>query len=663
MKILLLLLFIAYAGAATAQTSPDSVYASYPSYTGTDLGLTYSGNTVRVRVWAPTADALTLRIYAQGMGGAARETHEMKKAEGGTWVLELSAMTQGFYSVQATIKGEKKAEVAEPYAHAVGLNGRRAAFVDPSFVSPPDWQNDKRPALKQATDIIIGELHVRDLSTSPNSGIVNKGKYIAFTETGTKGPKGVATGIDHLRELGLTHVHLLPTNDFASLDESPNPTGPLFNWGYDPLNYTVPEGSYATAAGDPKVRIREFKRMAQALHDNGIRLVLDVVYNHVSDAGSSAFEQLVPGYYFRHNANGSLSNASGCGNEVASERPMVRKLIVESVAYWAQQYHVDGFRFDLMGALDLETMRAVRKAVDAIDPSIFLYGEGWTAGGSPLSDKLRAIKANTHQLDRVAAFSDELRDGVKGHYARHEETGFAGGRPGLEESVKFGIVGATRHRQIDYTKVNASNAPWANQPGQCINYVACHDDMVLWDKINASTPGMTEEERVKVDLLSNTIVFTAQGVPFLPVGDEFLRTKFGVSNSYNKPDSINQFNWGLKAKNAAVFAYYKGLIAMRKAHPAFRLPTQELIEKHLEFLPSPNGTLAYRLKDNAGGDRWKTIYLMFNGTAAKATFSVPQGAYTVVLRDGKVSERGMGLMPVSDKPVEVPAHSALILAE
>jgi pullulanase len=316
-----------------------------------------------------------------------------------------------------------------------------------------------------------------------------------------------------------------------------------------------------------------------------------------------------------------------------------------------------------MGALDLETMKAVRTALNTVDPTIFIYGEGWTAGGSPLSDKLRAIKANTGQLTGIAAFGDELRDGVKGHYSRHEETGFAGGRPGLDESVKFGIVAATSHPQVEYAKVNASKAPWATAPAQCINYVACHDDMVLWDKIAASTPGLSEAERVQIDILANTIVFTAQGIPFLPVGDEFLRTKKGISNSYNKPDSINQFDYRLKAKNMAVFTFYKKLIALRKAHPAFRLATQAEIQKHLEFLPSPAGTLAYRLKDNAGGDSWRDIVLLFNGTRTPVKMPVPEGSYKMVLNGAQIDERGMLPFSVQGGALEVPTATAVILMQ
>ncbi|MBC7447976.1 MAG: type I pullulanase, partial [Hymenobacteraceae bacterium] len=481
-----------------------------------------------------------------------------------------------------------------------------------------------------------------------------------FTEAGTRGPGGVQTGLDHLVELALTHVHLLPINDFASLDESR--PAPGYNWGYDPFLYSVPEGTYATDPADPAARIRELKQLVQALHGRGLRVVLDVVYNHTAAADRNPFEQLVPGYYYRQRPDGTRSDAAACGNEVASERPMVRKLIVESVAHWARAYRVDGFRFDLMGILDLETMRAVRTALDAQDPTLFVYGEGWTAGPSPLPETKRAVKINVDQLDRIAAFSDELRDGVKGHFARQTEPGFASGQPGLEESVRFGIVAATRHPGLDYARVNYAKAPWATTPGQAINYVACHDDMVLWDKLKTSNPDASEADLIRLDLLSNTIVFTSQGVPFLPIGDEFLRTKGGSHNSYNLPDSVNQLDWGRKARYPQVFAFYQQLIALRRAHPAFRLPTQELIAKHLVFLPNlPANTIGYQLRDHAGGDKWQTITVLFNGNKTPARVAVPPGIYTIVLREGTINEQGLGTLEQGAAPLVLPASSALIL--
>ena len=656
------------------QPGPAAVYADaaryplsqYPFYQGPDLGLTFDREGQgTLRVWAPTAEALRLRLYVAGAGGAATATHQLARSTSGTWTLTLPAGTTGFYTVQATIGGKAMAEVADPYARAVGVNGRRGAWLNPSLASPAGWQEDLRPRPGAPTDIVIGEVSVRDLSASPQSGIRNKGKYLGLTEPGTTGPGGVRTGLSHLQELGITHVHLLPVNDFAAIDES-QPASPVrYSWGYDPLNYFVPEGSYATSATDPAVRIREYKQLVQSLHDHQLRVVADVVFNHVADAGTSAFEQLVPGYYFRHEADGRLSNATACGNEVASERPMVRKLIVDAVSHWAREYHVDGFRFDLMGVLDLETMRAVRVALDQQDHSIFVYGEGWAAGASPLPESQRAVKANVLRLNRIAAFGDELRDGVKGHYAHQAEGGFVGGQPGLEESVKFGIVAATQHPQLDYQKVNYSKAPWASQPGQAISYVACHDDRVLWDKLTIANPTATEQELIRMDALCNTIVFTSQGVPFLPIGDEFLRTKKGSSNSYNLPDSVNQLDWGRKAQYRAVFAFYRQLLALRKAHPAFRQPSQELVAQHLEFLPGlPAGTVGYQLKNHAGGDAWQTITVLFNGLRQPATVPVPAGSYKVVLRGLEINQNGLG-EPLAASAAGVPLAptSALILVQ
>ncbi|GAA4496258.1 type I pullulanase [Hymenobacter ginsengisoli] len=640
--------------------------SQYPFYQGPDLGLTFDREGQgTLRVWAPTAEALRLRLYAAGAGGAATATHPLAHSASGTWTLTLPAGTTGFYTVQATIGGRDMAEVADPYARAVGVNGHRGAWLDPTTASPPGWAEDLRPKMGAPTSIVIGEVSVRDLSADPQSGIRNKRKFLGLTESGTTGPGGVRTGLSHLQELGVTHVHLLPVNDFAAIDESVPATSSRYSWGYDPLNYFVPEGSYATSATDPAARIREFKQAVQSLHDHQLRVVADVVFNHVADAGTSAFEQLVPGYYFRHEADGRLSNATACGNEVASERPMVRKLIVDAVAHWAREYHVDGFRFDLMGVLDLETMRAVRVALDQQDHSIFVYGEGWAAGASPLPEAQRAVKANVGRLNRIAAFGDELRDGVKGHYAHQAEAGFVGGQPGLEESVKFGIVAATQHPQLAYQKVNYSKAPWASQPSQAISYVACHDDRVLWDKLTVANPTATEAELIQMDALCNTIVFTSQGVPFLPIGDEFLRTKKGSSNSYNLPDSVNQLDWSRKAQYRAVFAFYRQLLALRKAHPAFRLPSQELIAQHLEFLPGlPAGTVGYQLKNHAGGDTWQTITVLFNGLRQPATVPVPAGSYKVVLRGLDINQNGLG-EPLAAGAAGVPLAptSALVLVQ
>jgi len=640
--------------------------ALYPRYAGPDLGLTFDARTgqATLLVWAPTAESLRLRFYAAGTGGAATGSFAMKRGPQGTWYATRPAGTGGFYTVQATIQGQARAEVADPYARAVGVNGRRGAWLDANAATPPGWADDQRPHWPNTTDIVVGEASVRDLTSDPRSGVsaAHRGQFLGLTEVGTSGPQGVSTGLQHVLEMGITHLHLLPFNDFNSVDEAAPARPDRYGWGYDPLNYFVPEGSYATDAADPAVRLRELRQLVLSLHQHQVGVVADVVFNHVADAGSSAFEQLVPGYYFRHRADGSLSNATACGNELASERPMVRQLITDAAAYWARAYHLDGFRFDLMGVLDVGTMRAVRVALDLVDHRIFVYGEGWAAGPSTLPEAERAVKANLGRLDRVAAFGDELRDAVKGPYNQPTVGGFAGGRPGLEESVKFGIVGATEHPQVDYAKVNYSKAPWASQPGQALNYVACHDDRVLWDELRAAHPTASEAELIQLDALAATIVFTSQGVPFLPVGDDFLRTKNGNSNSYNQPDSVNQLDWGRKAKYRAVSEFYRQLIALRRAHPAFRLPSQALIARHLVFLPGlPPGTLGYQLLDHAGQDRWATITVLFNGTATAATLPVPPGQYRAVLRGMAINPAGLDAVEVGANGVSVPGSSALIL--
>ncbi len=673
-RLLLLLLVLAPTlspGQPAAPPDPDErrfPTALYPHYTGPDLGLTFDSQTGQgtLLVWAPTAKNVRLRLYAAGTGGTATGSFAMKRGSQGTWYATRPAGTGGFYTVQATIGDQARAEVPDPYARAVGVNGQRGAWLDPSQATPPGWADDQRPRQPNATDIVIGEASVRDLTSDPASGVsaAHRGRFLGLTQVGTTGPGGVSTGLQHLLELGITHLHLLPFNDFNSLDEAAPAQPDRYGWGYDPLNYFVPEGTYATDAADPAARVRELRQLVLALHQHRLGVVADVVFNHVADAGSSAFEQLVPGYYFRHRADGSLANATACGNELASERPMVRKLIVDATTYWARAYHLDGFRFDLMGVLDVGTMRAVRVSLDLIDHRIFVYGEGWAAGPSPLPEAERAVKANLGQLSRVAAFGDELRDAVKGPYNQPTVGGFAGGRPGLEESVKFGIVGATQHPQIDYSKVNYSQAPWASQPGQALNYVACHDDRTLWDELRAAHPAASEEELIRLDALAATIVFTSQGVPFLAVGDDFLRTKGGSSNSYNQPDSVNRLDWARKARYRAVSEFYRQLIALRRAHPAFRLPTQELIARHLVFLPGlPPGTLGYQLLDHAGQDRWASITVLFNGTAAPAALPVPPGQYRAVLRGMAINPAGLDKVEVGTAGLSLPGSTALILVQ
>jgi pullulanase len=635
-------------------------FDDYPVYNGNDLGVTYSPSKTLFKIWAPTASAVKLRLYAAGDGGTPTQTVQLNKSDQGVWELTINQdLKDQYYTFQVNINSKWLQERPDIYAKAVGVNGKRGMVVDLPSTNPENWNNDKKPALKNFTDILIYELHIRDLSISHNSGIQHKGQFLGFTETGTKSADGESTGLDHIKSLGVTHVHLLPSFDFNSIDETkPNEK---YNWGYDPLNYNVPEGSYATDPYNGSVRIHEFKQMVQALHANGLRVILDVVYNHTADT-SSNFNQFVPGYFYRHTAKGAYSNATACGNETASECAMMRKYMIESVVYWAKEYHLDGFRFDLMGVHDIETMNEISAALHKIDPTIFIYGEGWTAGNSPLAEDLRAMKKNAGKLDKIAVFNDDMRDGIKGGWSDVKSKGFVSGVAGNAESVKFGIVGSTQHADIDYTKVNYSKSPWAAEPYQSINYVSCHDDNTLFDRLKISNPDASEADLIKMDKLSNAIVLTSQGVPFLHAGAEMLRTKQGVANSYNSPDSINQIDWNRKAKYKAVVDYYKGLIALRKNHPAFRMPSTQMIQTHLIFLDTKDtNIIAYQISGNANGDAWKNILVVFNGNTTDKKISIPAGNWTLAVDANTINEKG--IKQVSAGETIIPAISAYILYE
>ncbi|MDB4922196.1 MAG: pulA [Mucilaginibacter sp.] len=606
------------------------------------------------------ASEVKLRLYDAGNGGQAISTVSMVKSISGTWQNIINKdLKNKYYTFQVMQDGKWLMECPDIYAKAVGVNGARGMVADMALTNPTGWQNDKKPALKSFTDIVLYELHIRDISISPNSGIKNKGKFLGLAETGTKSPDGEPTGLDHIKQLGVTHVHLLPAFDFNSIDET-KPEANKYNWGYDPLNYNVPEGSYSTNPYDGNARIKEFKTMVQALHKNGLRVILDVVYNHTSDTKNSNFNQFAPNYFYRQNADGSYSNATGCGNEVASERAMVRKFIIESIVYWAKEYHLDGFRFDLMGVHDIETMNQVSAALHKIDPTIFIYGEGWTAGDSPLPEDQRAIKKNAAKLNEIAAFSDDIRDGLKGGWSDLKEKGFVSGAAGKAESVKFGIVASTPNPQVDYTKVNYSKAPWAAEPFQTITYASCHDDNTLFDRLKISNPGASEADLIKMDKLANAIVLTSQGVSFLHAGAEMLRTKQGVANSYNQPDSINQIDWSRKTKYKAVFNYYKGLIALRKDHPAFRMASTKMIQTNLKFIDTSDpGIIAYQLSNNANGDSWKNILVVLNGNPSDKTIKIPAGKWTLVADENTINEKG--IKEVSSGDITVTGTAAYVL--
>ncbi len=613
--------------------------------------LTYTKETSSFKLNAPSkAKSVKVYIYDQGVGGEAIQTVKMKRTGTDLWTADVKGDLKGkFYTFQVQTRKQTMKETPGVFAKAVAVNGRRAAVVDMAETNPEGWNNDKRPLTKSPADLVIYEMHHRDFSISPTSGLKHKSKYLALTE-----PKAVY----YLKNLGVNAIHILPSFDYASVDES-KPDVPQYNWGYDPLNYNVPEGSYATDATCPVARIKEFKQMVQTLHNAGIRVILDVVYNHTFNIDESNFNLTYPGYYYRTTKDGKISDGSGCGNETASEKPLMRQFMIESVLYWAKEYHIDGFRFDLMGIHDIETMNLIRKALDEVDPNIYMYGEGWSAGSCAYPEEKLAMKANTRQLDRIGAFCDDMRDAIRGPFNDDHKTAFLGAVAGNEESIKFGIAGCIDHPQIDITKVNYSKAPWANSPAQKISYISCHDDMCVVDRLKASIPGITTDELIRLDLLGQTAVFTAQGVPFIYAGEEVLRDKKGVHNSFKSPDSINAIDWTNKDRYPQVFDYYRGLMELRRNHPAFRMSDAGMVRRNLEFIDAPSNVVAFRLKNNANGDAWKDIVVILNSNKTSQKVVIPQGSWTAVCQNCQINLAGISAFEGNEAVVA--PQEALIL--
>jgi len=634
MKRIYLFILLIYATTLNSQAIYENSF-DYPVYDGDDLGVIWKNNEVNINVWSPTASEVSFQLYKAGIGGNPLRVIALKRQIKGNWTYKLAGNWEGYYyTFKIKYKNSWLNEVPDPYAKAVGVNGDRGMIVNLENTNPDLWAFDKSPSLKNQTDAVIYELHVRDASIHPQSGIVNKGKFLGLTEVGTKSPMGLPTGLDYIKNLGVTHVHLLPSFDFKSLDESKST--PQYNWGYDPKNYNVPEGSYATNPYDGKVRINEFKKLIQSFHSNNIGVILDVVYNHTGDTENAVFNQLVPNYYYRQNSEGGFSNASACGNETASERPMFRKFMIESLLYWVNEYHIDGFRFDLMGIHDLKTMELIRDTLIKVKPDILLYGEGWTAGGSPLPENKRAIKSNIKSLTGIAAFSDEIRDGLKGHVFTPSEKGFVSGKTDLAESVRFGIVGGVFHPQINYDKVNYTKAPWALEPNQTVVYSSCHDNHTLWDRLEISNPAVSVQDRISMQKLAIGIVLTSQGISFLHAGCEFLRTKNGVENSFESPDAINQMDWVRKDSNITVTDYVQKLIQLRKTHPAFRLGNAADIRNHITFNKEPKEGLVEYSIENAPNEPWKYIHVMINGTDKDQNVNFPFADWKTIVDDQNV---------------------------
>ena len=597
--------------------------------------MVYSPNETVFKLFAP-ADAECFVVTDN-------DSIRMTLAADSIWTATLKGDHKG-KTYQFSVNGQRSPGV---FAKAVTVNGEKGVIIDMKDTDPKGWADDKH-VLRPHQDNVIYEMHHRDFSIA-RPDAKHPGKFLALTEP---------WAIQHLKDLGINAVHILPSYDYGSVDET-RLSDNKYNWGYDPVNYNVPEGGYSTDPFKPEVRIREFKQMVQALHQAGIAVILDVVYNHTYDINHSNFQRTYPDYYYRKTEEGTYSNGSGCGNETASDKPMMRKFMEESVRYWFDEYHVDGFRFDLMGVHDIETMNAIRKMMDDIDPNILIYGEGWSAGACALPNEQLGMKANMQQMPHIAAFSDEIRDALRGPFSDDKEGGFLAGVPNCEESLKYGITGAIAHPQVDMTQVNYSKKPWATEPTQMISYVSCHDDMCLVDRLKTSMPGITMDELIRLDLLAQTAVFTSQGIPFMLSGEELLRDKKGVHNSYESPDSINRLDWSNLQKYPQVFEYYQRLIALRQHHAAFRLGNADLVRKHLEFLETPRQTVAFRLKNLEGKDAWNNIVVILNAAKSPQQVSIPEGAYTIVCQEGKLDEKG--LASFNGNTISVAPQSALIL--
>ena len=645
------------------------------TYTGNDLGATWSSSATNFRVWAPTAEKVQVQLYATGSdsesGSKKLGTHTMTKDSKGTWVAKVSGDLNGvYYTYLVTVNG-KTVEACDPYARTTGVNGNRAMVLNMDSTDPKGWGSDVSPNKGMTyTDAIIYELHVRDLSINAESGVKSewRGKFLGLTEKGTTNSSGIPTGLDHIRDLGVTHVHLLPSYDFGSIDETMTEaqkeanTSKQFNWGYDPVNYNVPEGSYSTNPYDGAIRVKEMKQMVQALHGSGINVIMDVVYNHVYDAGQFGFNMIVPNYFSRTNPDGSYSNGSGCGNDTASERAMVRKYIVDSVKYWADEYHIDGFRFDLVGLLDAQTINQIVEEVHKTHPYVIFYGEGWTMNTAvEPGNTVMATQQNAYATPKFAYFSDTLRDFLKGK----------------NDEVSWGYVQNTSDGDPEGTLMECflANTGWIQNPTQVINYASCHDNYTLMDKINATKKSSSMADRIKMNNLAAAIYMTAEGIPLIHAGEELLRTKVDknghiIHNSYNSPDYINSLKWGdLSSKDYQnVRDYYKGLIEFRKNHAVLRLTTKADVKKYVSATWIDENVVMFSFagKDKVASEVSDGVVIIFNPNPSAKTFNmyeagVASGTWKICVNDTKAGTDSLGT--VTDGKVTVPAISALILVK
>ena len=642
-------------------------FEDYPVYEGNDLEMIYSPKLCKFKVWAPTADGVKLFLFDNGSEGGAYRTLDMKYDENGTWKIEIEEDLKGkFYTFQIKIGEKWMDETPGANVKATGLNGKRGAIIDFRDTDPDGWENDVRPTLKNFTDIVEYQVHIRDFSIAKCSGMKNKGKYLAFTEHDTKNDFGQLTGVDHLKELGITHIHLLPCYDFDSIDESTN-KGVQKNFGYSPINFTVPEGSYATNAKDPKVRIIEFKRLIQTLHKNGIRVIMDVAYSHTSNPSTSNLNLLVPGYYYRHSTDSSLTDGTGYGNETASERPMMRKLMIESLLFWVSEYHVDGFNFLQMGAHDIETLNSIRDALDKIEPTIFLSGDGFVSPQSQLISDKRANSFNAEQFDFVAVQNKDFFRGIMDSIQLDslKQVNYRScifGKDSINEFFKLGVLGATDHPQINLSKL-ANRTLFVNNPTQVVNYLSNCNELTVSDMVDLTKPvGASLDFQNRINKFLQSILFTSQGVISIHGGDELNRTLSGRIAAHEKLDSVSQINWNNKSSNMELFQFFQGMISLRKQHAALRIPTQEMIQQYTSFLePSSPNVFGYLLLDHVNGDQWKDIIVLYNSNLYPVKVVIPAGQWNVVCHDSKINLNGLFQIQLKDTIFSVPGSSTSIM--
>ena len=638
------------------------------------LGVIYSKKSSEFKLWAPLAEQVELVLYGKDYNAleSNKTIIKMNKENRGVWRARINEDLSGEYYNYLVRNNGKTYESVDPYAKAVSINGEKSMVIDMESTNPKGWSNDKKPILNDVTDSIIYEAHIRDLTKDEASGVIKalRGKYIgAVLENSKIKGTSITTGVDHLKELGITHIHLLPVFDYGSIDErydSPD----NYNWGYDPQNYNVPEGSYSTNPYEGAVRISEFKEMVYRFHQAGIRVVMDMVYNHTYNL-ESPLNLTVPGYYYRKDKYGCYSNGSGCGNETASERYMFRKYMIDSVLYWAKEYHIDGFRFDLMGLHDLETMRIIRNELNKVDKSIIMYGEGWTCYDTPLNINESAVKNNICKFDdlQIAAFSDDARDSIKGSVFLKESLGFVNGGDNYEESIKYTICASTKHDEIDLSKVVYSKSFWANEPYQTITYDSAHDNNTLFDKLRMSCKDENEEELLKMNKLAAAIVLTSQGISFLHEGEEFARVKENlqgeiIENSYNSSDYTNELKWLRKQRYIDLFNYYKGLIKLRKEYKAFRMNSNKEIQNNISFMAKgnefkDNHIVGYIINIEDYNDSYSKIAVIFNANKYNVEVDLDEGKWNVLV-DGEKADSEVQYK-IEDSIVNVSARSALIL--